>query len=111
MAAHLAGLTLSAFIGHSVGVRTTDDYSLDKDPRRRNINLDNAFCFILIVDGCMSSTGGIVIHTPSIAGVTVCQRAGVWPACVAYSSRLTALIIASRRYRLPLTGIGICQLT
>ena len=50
-----------------------------------------------------------MIQTPSIAGVTVCQR-GCLAACVAYSSRLTALIIASRRYRLPLAGIGICQL-
>ncbi len=34
-AAHLAGLTLLAFIGHSVAALTTDDYLLDRDPRRR----------------------------------------------------------------------------
>jgi hypothetical protein len=67
-------LTLLAFIGHSVAIRTTDDYLLDRDPRRRNINSDNAFCFSSIVNGYMSSTGGTMIHTPSIAGVTVYQR-------------------------------------
>ena len=71
MAAHLAGLTLLAFIGHRVAVRTADDY-LGLSPK--NIDSHNAFSLSSIINGYISSTKGIMIHTPSIAGVTVCQR-------------------------------------
>ena len=97
MAAHLAGLTLLAFIGHRVAVRTADDY-LGLSPK--NIDSHNAFSLSSIINGYISSTKGIMIHTPSIAGVTVCQR---WCLFAIRGIQQSDYRIAHRlsRYRLP----------
>jgi len=76
-------LTLLAFIGHSVAIRTTDDYLLDRDPRRRTSTRTTHFVSVPSSTATCRALEG-PWFTPRLSPALPSISAGVWPACVAY---------------------------